>query len=59
MAKVVVQRTWPDGENLLVEITVRNSFPDAVAEARQAAIKAYEDALEVTLTGATEEEDVE
>ena len=58
MAKVVVQRTWPDGENLLVD-TVRNSFPDAVAEARQAAIKAYEDALEVTLAGASEEEDVE
>lgn len=58
MARVVVQRTWPDGENLLIEIQVQNSFPDAVAEARQAAIRAYEDALEVTLAGVdTDDED--
>lgn len=49
MAKAVVQRSWPDGETLLVEITVRASWPDAVAEVRQAAVRAYEDALEVTL----------
>ena len=49
MAKVFVQRVWPDGETLTVSITVDNSFPDVVAEAKQAAVSAYEAALEISL----------
>jgi len=55
MARVVIQRTFPDGDNLLIEITVANSFPDSVAEARQAALRAYEDALEITVAPADDE----
>lgn len=49
MAKVMVQRVWPDGEVLTVSITVDDSFPDVIDEAKQAAIKAFEAALEISL----------
>jgi hypothetical protein len=51
MAKVVVQRSWPDGDELSVLIEVSESYPDAVAEAKAAALDAYAKALGVTLAG--------
>lgn len=54
MAKVVVQRTWADGENLLIEVAVAASYPDAIAEAKQQALNAYAGALEITLASDAE-----
>lgn len=50
MASATVHREWPDGEFLAVTIDADESFPDAIAEVRQAVVRAYEDALEITLT---------
>jgi hypothetical protein len=50
MAKVTVQRQWPDGDLLTIAIHVADSFPDTVNEARAAAIRAYAEALDVSLT---------
>jgi hypothetical protein len=49
MAKVTVQRQWPDGDLLTIAIHVADSFPDTVNEARAAAIRAYAEALDVSL----------
>jgi hypothetical protein len=51
MAKVVIQREWPDGDELSIMIEVSESFPDSIAEAKAAALDAYAKALGVTLTG--------
>lgn len=48
MAKVVIQRQWPDGDVLSISIKVDDSFPDVVAEAKRAALDAYAEALGVT-----------
>jgi hypothetical protein len=52
MAKVTIRRTWPEGEALSVSIEVDESFPDVVAEARQAALRTFEGAMEVELAAA-------
>lgn len=57
MAKVVVQRIWPDGENLLIEVAVASSYPDSIAEAKQQALNAYAGALEITLADSEPVED--
>lgn len=49
MAKVVVQRCWPDGDVLTISISLDNSFPDVVAEAKANAIGAYREALEISV----------
>lgn len=51
MAKIIVQRSWPDGDELSIMFEVTESFPDAVAEVKAAALDAYAKALGVTLTG--------
>lgn len=51
MAKVVIQRDWPDGDELSVMIEVTESFPDAIAEAKAAALDAHAKALGITLAG--------
>lgn len=51
MAKVVIQREWPDGDGLTVVVEVKTSYPDAVAEAKRAAIDTYRESLGLTLTG--------
>lgn len=58
MAKVMVQRVWPDGEVLTISIQVDDSFPDVVAEAKANAVNAYADALEITLAPVDTDEDV-
>jgi hypothetical protein len=51
VAKVVIQREWPDGDELSVLVEVDASFPDSIAEAKAAALDAYAKALGVTLAG--------
>lgn len=51
MAKIVVQRSWPDGDEPSVPVEVSESFPDSIAEAKAAALDAYAKALDVTLAG--------
>ena len=57
MAEIVISRAWPDGESLTISVEVDASYPDAVAEAKQAAVNAYADALEITLTPAVDADD--
>lgn len=49
MGKVTIQRTWPDGGVLAIEIAADTSYPDALDQARKVAIDAYREALGVTL----------
>lgn len=49
MAKILVQRQWPTGDVLTISISVDDSFPDVVAEARHAAVTAFEAALEISM----------
>lgn len=56
MAKVLIQRSWADGDVLTVAIRVDDSFPDVVREGVRAALDAYREALGVT-TADTETED--
>lgn len=51
MASIIIQRSWPDGDELTVSVDVDDSFPDVVAEARKNAVDLYRDALGLTLTG--------
>ena len=51
MAKIVIQREWPDGDELSILIEVADSFPDVVAEAKRTALDAYREALGITLAG--------
>lgn len=59
MATVMIQREWPDGETLTISVDVDDSFPDVVAEAKQNAVNAYADALEVTLAADKADSDSE
>lgn len=56
MAKVVIQRTWPDGDDLCVVIEVDESYPDVVAEAKRACLDAYAEALGVTISTGVDDE---
>lgn len=49
MAKVTVHRQWPDGDTLRITIDVDASYPDSLDEAKLTALKAYSEALGVTL----------
>lgn len=33
MAKVTIQRTWPDGDVLAIEVAAATSYPDALDSA--------------------------
>lgn len=54
MAKVYLNRQWPDGDEITIVVKVAASYPDAVAEARSAALAAYREAL--TISFVTDEE---
>ena len=56
MAKIVIQREWPDGDELSIMFEVTESFPDAVAEVKSAALDAYAKALGITIAGNTQDE---
>lgn len=49
MAKVTIQRRWPDGDVLAIEIKAESNYPDALAEAKRTALNTYAEALGVTL----------
>jgi len=48
---VLIHRRWPDGDVLQVQVEAESSFPDAIAEARAAALATYREALGLTLRG--------
>lgn len=45
MAKVTIQRCFPDGDVLTIAIKVDDSYPDVLAEAKRAALDAYAETL--------------
>lgn len=55
MAKVTIQRRWPDGDCLAIEIKAETNYPDALDEAKRTAINAYREALGVTTADVDEE----
>ena len=57
MATVTVQRSWPDGDVLTVEIEIENDYPDALAEAKRTALNAYEEALLATVALGDDDEE--
>jgi hypothetical protein len=56
MARVLIQRSWPDGDVLTISIKVADSFPDVVREGVRAAIDAYTEALGVTMADTDSDE---
>lgn len=50
VAKVIVQRTWPDGDVLTISIKAESCYPDALAEAKRVALDTYAEALGVTMS---------
>lgn len=50
MARVTIVRQWSDGDAIKVTVAVDASYPDAVAEARAAARRAFADACDIVLT---------
>lgn len=57
MASATIHREWGEGDFIVITIDADESFPDAIAEVRQAVVRAYEDALEVTLAPVDGDED--
>ncbi len=57
MATVEVTREWANGEKLAIIVRVGESFPDVVAEAKQTAINAFAEALDITLAYDAAEDD--
>lgn len=57
MASVTIRREWPDGDVLAVCIEVDESFPDVVAEARQAALRTFEGAMEIEIAAVEDDEE--
>jgi len=57
VARVKIEHTWPDGDRLSVEVSVSESFPDAVAEARANAKALWGEALGLTVETLGEGED--
>ena len=45
MATVTLKFAWPDGESLLAQVDVADSYPDAVDEARTQVVRAFRDAM--------------
>ena len=59
MARVVIQRIWPDGDVLSISVTAKTSYPDALCEAKRTALDAYFEALADTLAAVVLAEDDE
>ena len=57
MARVRIAHTWPDGDALTVEVSVSESYPDAVAEARANAKALWVDVLGATVETLSEDDD--
>jgi hypothetical protein len=49
MSRVIITRTWPDGDQVRVTVEADNTYPDALDEARAVARRAFADALDVAL----------
>jgi hypothetical protein len=43
MARVVIRRTWPDGDRVTVEVEADDSYPDALDQARAVARRGFAD----------------
>ena len=57
MARCRITHEWPDGDRLTVEVSVSESYPDAVAEARANARTLWADALGITLEATAGDDD--
>lgn len=57
MATARIRFQWPDGDELVCEVRVSESYPDAVAEAKAQALAMYASALGVTLAASTDNKD--
>ena len=58
MARVCVYRQWAEGDVLQVSIDLdASSYPDALDEARNTALRAYAEALLVTLAAEADDPD--
>lgn len=55
MAKVLIQRVFPDGDSLTVQINAETSYPDALAEAKATAIAAFTEATGIILAAVEDE----
>jgi hypothetical protein len=49
MAKMSLTRRWPDGDALCIEVKAGDSYADALDEARVVLLRAYREALDVTV----------
>ena len=49
-ARITIVRQWPDGDAVKVTVSIDANYPDAVAEARVNARRAFADACDVVLT---------
>lgn len=45
MARVTITRRFPDGDVIRVQVQVKPSFPDSIAECKRAALDAYAEAF--------------
>lgn len=52
MATAKITHTWPNGESLVCEVRVTESYPDAIAEAKAQALAMFRDALGVEAAAA-------
>lgn len=57
MATVKITHRWADDDVTEACVTVQNSYPDAVDEARKTATTAFRDAIDHILTGARTPDD--
>lgn len=53
-ARITIVRQWPDGDALKVTVSIDANYPDAVAEARATAKRAFAEACDVVLDDDTE-----
>ena len=54
MARVVIRRTWPDGDRISVEVEADDTYPDALDQARAVAKRGFAEACGV-VEAATDE----
>lgn len=59
MARVKIEHTWPDGDSLSVEVSVSESYPDVLDQARMTAHRLWAESLGSTIAALMSDEDDE
>lgn len=57
MATARIRYTWADGDELVCEVRVSESYPDAVAEAKAQTLSMYATALGVSIATLSDDKD--